>query len=830
MAVKEPVKLKPEQLKKCCDLSGLTFETTRDLEPIKGVIEQDRAVQALSLGLALQKRNYNVYVAGSSGTGKMTIVRSMLEELAGTRPSPEDWIYVHNFKNKEVPLAISLASGFGKRFKGEMDALIRQFTVDLPKAFQAKPHQEEVQELISESIEKEHSLFADLSRRATEHGFVVKSTKSGIITIPMVDDKIISNKDYEKLTENERKDIEERRKRIDPVINEFLQKARKLEAKTQTAVQKLQMKLGRSVISQPVSALKRRYQKYPKLKDYLTDLGAHVLENLPLFLPQEQQVPNPMEMSEYKVNVVVDNADTGGAPIIDEPRPTFYNLFGRIEKKVENGIYFTDFTMIKSGSALRASGGYLIVHANDLFMYPLVWENLKAILRYRAMTIEDIGENMGFLPTSGLRPEPIPIDIKVVLIGPYHFLEVLQRYDEDFLKLFQVVAEFDSEIRLTDKTIVEYSRFIATTTKNENLRPVDKPGVEALVEYGGRLVESQHHATMRFNEIANLCIEADFLAQKEGSDVIRRKHVEEAVRLKKVRRGLFEDKLFEQFTDEMVMLDTDGEREGVVNGLAVYQIGEHAFGKPARISAAVFGGKGGIINVEREARLSGPIHSKGVMIISGFLGDRLGRRRALSMTVSLAFEQSYGPIDGDSASAAELFAVLSSLSRVPLKQCIAVTGSVNQFGEIQPIGGVNEKIEGFYRLCKERGLTGTQGVMIPHSNVRNLMLNDEVITAVKEGKFSIYPIKTIEQGLEILTDIPAGEMNDDFLYAEDTIFGRCSISLEIFDEAGDDDAPEDGEAKSEPASGPEEEKGGEEDETSAAIRRLKPLPRRRRSR
>jgi predicted ATP-dependent protease len=786
MAKKRTRELKPRQLRKTCDPATFKFKTTAELEPFDGVIEQRRAVDALDLGLTLQKRNYNVYVAGASGTGKTTIARSMLAKLATERSIPDDWVYLHNFRNKEAPQAVWLKPGKGSQLRADMVELVQGLTLDLPKAFQSKAHQEQVQDVVSESIEKEHELFSELSRKASDHGFVVKSTKSGIVTIPMLGEKILSNKDYEGLSDVDRRDIEGRRKRLDPAVNEFLQKARRLEARTQRSVRKIQMQLGRAVISAPANRIKRRYARLgqqPKLRTWFTEVSKFVLDNLALFLPQEaQEMPDPTEMSEFKVNVVVDNGDTAGAPVISEPRPTFYNLFGRIEKKVENGIYFTDFTMIKAGSVLRANGGYLIIQAHDLFMYPLVWENLKSILRYKAITIEDIGETMGFLPTSGLRPEPIPIELKVILVGPYYAYEVLHRYDEDFRKLFQVVAEFDSEMRRTAKTMEEYARFIATTCKREGLRAVDPEGAAAVVEYGGRLVESQRHVTLQFNEVCNLLIEADHFASKRRSRVIRRTHVEQASKARDYHRGLFQEKIAEQYRDEMILMDTKGERIGVVNGLAVYQMGDHAFGKAARITASVFAGRAGVINIEREVRLSGPLHSKGVLIISGFLGDRFARTRALSMTVSLVFEQSYGMVDGDSASCAELYATLSALARVPLRQDLAVTGSVNQLGQVQPIGGVNEKVEAWFRLCKERGLTGDQGVMIPIQNVQNLMLADDVVEAVEAGKFHVYPIETIEEGIELLSGMAAGEVDAENGYTKGSLYELCLFHLDLFDD------------------------------------------------
>jgi predicted ATP-dependent protease len=789
----------PEALRRTCDPSSLGFETTSDLETLEGVIEQERAVRSLKVGLSIDKRNYNIYVAGASGTGRTTIVRSIVEATAARRPVPQDWVYVYNFKEKENPTAFRLPAGLGRKLAADMDALVTSLKVELPKAFRERTHQEDVQEVVSRSLAREHEFFADLSHKAVGLGFAVKSTKTGLITIPLKNEQTLSNKEYEALNDEEKKEIEERRRELEPHIHDFVSKTRNVEARTQEEIKKKQSLLARKISSIPVGKLRRRYGRFDGLKTYFDAVQKSVLDNLGKFVreeaPQGHQDPEAerREFVEYKVNVLVDNGDLEGAPVVIEPRPTYYNLFGKIEKKVENGVYFTDFTMIKAGTVLKANGGYLLINTNDLFAYPLVWENLKSILRYRQAPIEDIGEHLGFLPTSGLKPAPIPINLKIILVGPPYVYEVLHRYDEDFRKLFQVKSEFDYEMPRNEQTVNEYARFIATTCENEKLRSVDKEGVAAIIEFGSRLVESQRKVTLQFNQICNILIEADELASDDKAELIGRRHVDQAVAQREFRLSLLEEKVRAEVIENSILIETTGSRLGAVNALAVYEVGDYLFGKPSRITAAVYAGKGGVINVERESRLSGNIHSKGVLIISGYLGSLFAQKTSPSLTVSLCFEQSYGYIDGDSASSSELFSILSALSETPLRQGLAVTGSVNQQGDIQPVGGINEKIEAWYFLCKARGLTGDQGVVIPKANLDNLMLKMEVVEAVRGGKFFVYPITTVAEGIEILTGIPAGTRNQDFEFEpEDSIFARAARTLTRYEpEEKEEDEDED---------------------------------------
>jgi len=788
------VKVNPltrDKLRNECDPTQFKFETTAEVEALDGVIEQERAVRSLRTGLDIDKRNYNMFVAGASGTGRTTIVLDAVRQAAKGRETPPDWVYVHNFKEKENPRAFQLPAGKGRVFAQDLDWLVNHMKEQFPKAFRDREHQEEIQEVVSGSLSREHEFFSALSKKAKDLGFLVKSTKTGLITIPLSGTKALSNQDYDALSDDDKKEIEQRRRELDPFIHDFVSRTRDIEADTQEDIKRRQLKLAKKICARPFGLLRRRYGRFNGLKDFLAAAQEHMLDNLGRFLREGAPQPPPGEVDrefiEYKVNVVVDNGSLKGAPVIVEPRPSYHNLFGKIEKKVENGVYFTDFTMVKAGSVLRANGGYLVINTNDLFAYPLVWENLKTVLRYRQTTIEDIAEHLGYLPTSGLRPEPIPINLKIVLIGPPHVYELLYRYDEDFRKLFQIKSEFDYEMVRNDDTTRQYARFVATTCRNDKLRPVTRKGVAHIVDVGSRLVESQDRVTLQFNQICNILIEADRLAAQTNDPVIHRRHIVEAVRQRDYRLALLEEKVRKEIVEGSIFIDAQGQKVGAVNGLAVYEVGDYLFGKPSRITAVTFAGKAGVINVEREARLSGHIHSKGVLILSGFLGSCFGKVRPLSVSVSLCFEQSYGMVDGDSASSTELYAVLSSLADLPVRQDIAVTGSVNQQGDVQPVGGINEKIEAWYNLCKERGLTGTQGVLIPAANVRNLMLKDEVVVAVGEGRFSIYPVSRIEEGLEVLTGVQAGSMDEKFQFGpEDSVFARAAATLDRFS-ADDED-------------------------------------------
>ena len=624
-----------------------------------------------------------------------------------------------------------------------------------------------------------------LSRAAEQVGFLVRSNKNDeLVTLPVVDGKTLSDKDVMALPEEERKKLDKKRELLEPLFTEFVQSNRLVELNTQAKITGLQKGLADRVAKPLIRKVKDECRSGAKrLAAYLDALYEDLQAHMDRFLPDDDKAPpregaGPDPFAGFRVNLVVDNEKTQGAPVVFETHPTYYRLFGKVERRVEQGIYFTDHTMIRSGSFARANGGYLICHAADLFQFPGVWENLKATLRNAEIAIEDLGETAGLLPTSGLKPEPIPLNVKLVLIGGNSLYHSLYRADDDFRKIFQVKADFDYEIRRNAESVRSYVRFIATAARNNGCRPVDKDGVAAIIEHGSRVVESQRKLTLRFNQLSNLLVEADYFAAKSRSKVIGRKHVDRAITARTLSSSLIADKMHDDLLDDQWLMESSGSAPGVINGLAVLSVGEHHFGRPFRVTARCFAGQAGIVNIEREVQMSGEIHDKGVQILSGFMGDRFAQRRPLCLTATVTFEQSYGEVDGDSASSTWLYAILSALSGVGINQGIGVTGSVNQLGQIQPIGGVNEKIEGFFRFCSAGKLTGKQGVMIPWQNVQHLMLNREVRDAIAKGKFHIWPIRTIEEGLEVLTGVQAGKMTRAGIYPEGTLMRRVADRLE----------------------------------------------------
>jgi len=780
--------LRAKDLTRRVNLRNLKFKTTLDLETLGGVIEQERAMDAIELGLRIKKRNFNIYVAGASGTGKSSIIKDVLTRIAKQEEVPPDWCMVHNFKYPDRPVVFSLKPSQGRKLKEHMDALVEDLKVEVPKAFHGKVHQERIQRILNDGLEMENRAFMELVQQAQDVGFLIKSTKDGLVTVPLLDGKPIGPKEYQEISDQERQEIEARRQRLEPLVSAFLERTREIELQVHKRIQEAQKNLGMSVVQKRIATLRKMFSEYPAVQSYLDSVEAHMVENIIRFLPEEnsgKRKGKGDDMTEYKVNVLVDNSELCGAPVVIEPVPTYYNLIGKFERRIEHGVYYTDFTMVKAGALLRANGGYLVLHAKDVLTYPFAWDALKQVLRNQKLVIEEMGEPFQFLPTTALRPDPIPVSCKVVLIGSNYLYHVLCFFDEDFKKTFQIKAEFDSSVPIARKTLAEYARFIATTCKRDNLLPVDRKGVEAAIAYGARLAGSKNKMTLRFNEILNLLIEADALARMEGAKCISKKHIEDAQEKRYRRISLFADLTIEDIVDKTINVAVTGREVGVVNGIAVYSFADLVFGRPLRITARTYQGKAGIVNVEREARLSGSVFNKAVLIIQGFLGDRFAQKNPLSLTANLVVEQSYGTIEGDSASCAEVCAIISSLSGVPFRQDIAVTGSINQLGEVQAVGAINEKIEGFFRVCQKKGLTGTQGVVIPEACVKDLMLGRDVVNAVRAKKFHVYAAKRIEEVIELLSGMEAGEMQEDGSYPEGTVFALCLQKVKKFAESAE---------------------------------------------
>ncbi|ARE89218.1 Lon protease 1 [Clostridium formicaceticum] len=781
-------RLKPEALTSPCRIEDLGFETTAELEALKGIIGQDRAVEALEFALKIKKKGYNVFIAGLSGTGRNSYAHSITEKFAKDMEIPNDWIYVFNFKNPDIPKALSMETGLGLQFKKDIEGMIEILKKEIPIAFNGREYETKKNEILRTFQQKNQEIVGELNNTAQNSGFLFKESEQGLITVPLKDDRPMTQEEYNNLSVEEMEEIRHRSNQLSLETLEILNKLRGLEEQLRDAVKRLDKKIAYDIINYHINKLTQRYGHRRELREFMNEVEEDILENIEAFKKEkEQKEPEellmmPLQFNEnffnrYKVNLLINNAALRHAPIINETNPTFSNLLGTIEYKNEMGILKTDFMEIKPGSLHRANGGFLIIQAKEILSQPHAWETLKRTLKTGEINIESLNKQMGYVVTSSLKPQPIPIDVKVIIIGDASIYHLLFSMDEDFKKLFKIMADFDVEMEKNQENVMKMAKFIAAHCREVGLKDFDKTAVARIIEYSSRLADHQNKLSSRFNQIVEVLYEADTWAQLEGVDQVTKQHVEKAIQKKIHRNSKYEEKLNEMFEEGTLLIDVVGEKIGQINGLAVMGTGEHSFGKPSRITVSTYQGKAGIINIEREVKKSGSLHDKGVLILSGYLGCKYAQEKPMSLSVSVSFEQNYSMIDGDSASSTELYAILSSIAQVPIKQNIAVTGSVNQKGEIQPIGGVNEKIEGFFDICKRKGLTGEQGVMIPKQNIKNLMLKEEVIKAVKESKFHIYAIGHVEEGIEILTGIPAGEKNHKGEYPKETINGLITSKL-----------------------------------------------------
>jgi predicted ATP-dependent protease len=750
-----------------CDPSMFSFETTAEIPPLKGIVEQDRPIRAIRFGLDIASPGYNIYVSGLTGTGKTTVIKLFLDEIAAKMPSPGDWCYVYNFRDAGCPLVLSLPAGQAKFLKAEMHELVRHLRAEIPKAFESKEYEESVNRLLQENQGVQQILLAKLSERTRSQGFEIEISKMGISLVPIAEGKPLSPEQFEQLQPAARTEIEQRRAGLDADIQTFLRQVRDINKESREKVVELHRKVGLYVVGARIDGIKEQHAEFPQVISYLDDVQDYILSHLEDFT-QDAAKQDPSGSAQirlesdtdpfikYDVNVVVDNTNLKGAPVVIETNPTYYNLFGRVERRAQFGMLSADFTLIQAGSYARANGGFLVVNAHDVLLNPGVWETLKRAIKNNEVRIEDLGEQHGALSVAGMRPSAIPTKVKVIMIGHQFIYHQLYGLDEDFRKIFKVKADFDSEVARNSKSLNNYAAFISSRCYDEGLLHFDRSAVAQIVEYGAWLVDEQEKVSARFSDIADIIREASYWACNAGRHVVSAADVQKAVDEKCYRSSLIEERMSELISEGTIFVEVTGEAVGQVNGLAIIDLGDIRFGKPSRITAKTYMGKGGVTDIERESKMSGRIYDKGVLILSGYLGAKYAQERPLSLAASLCFEQSYEGIDGDSASSTELYALLSSLSSIPIKQGIAVTGSVDQNGRIQPIGGVNQKIEGFFDICRIRGLTGDQGVMIPAQNVKNLMLRRDLVDAVAAGQFRIYAVSTIDEGIEILTGIPAG--------------------------------------------------------------------------
>lgn len=776
-----------EKLRWECDRKLFDFECTRDLAPLRDFIGQERATKAVEFGLNMINAGYNIYVAGLTGTGKTSMVKTYIEKLINKREACgetlvlEDWCYLYNFKEPDGPQIISLPQGRGKTLSSEIDKLSESVKSDLEQAFSSDEYKKQKQNILEKAQKEQQKVFEGLAAEARLQGFALQMLPSGPVLVPMVEDRLMQENEYQALEDKTKEELQAKQANLRKKLQASFEAASDVKRKTAELLQKTDEDIGEYTVSRCINPLLDRYNEWPKVHKYLTDLKNYILDNLELFKETEEP-ENPVlggpvnqvmgggdPFLPFRINVFVDNSETKGPPVIIESNPNFVNIFGKLDRRYILGGYLSDHTMLKAGALGKANGGYLLVNAQDVLTNPGVWPALKRAIKNKEVRIEDPLEQFGFLTPERLRPEPMPIKVKVVLIGDAMLYQLLSLYDEDFWEIFKVKAEFDFEIEKTKENILAYAAFLSGCCEECETRHFDPGGVAKVIEYSARMVADQEKLSSRFAQIKEWIEQANYWASQDNARLISASHVQKAIKERLFRHNLPEERIQDMINRGIIMIDADGAKVGQVNGLSVYTLGDITFGKPSRITAKTFLGREGVINIDRESQLSGPIHNKGVMILSGYLGWKYAQDKPLSLSASLCFEQSYEGVEGDSASSAELYAILSSLSDIPIKQNIAVTGSVNQNGEIQPIGGVNHKIEGFFKFCEAKGLTGNQGVLIPDQNLRNLMLHEEIVESVRKGQFHIYAVRTVDEGMEVLTGVRVGKRRKDGTYPKGTI-------------------------------------------------------------
>ncbi|UCD34866.1 MAG: AAA family ATPase [Nitrospiraceae bacterium] len=785
--------LKKEELYACCSLDDLPFQTTDDITPLSETIGQKRALKSLQFGLDIESHGFNIYILGESGTGKMTTIRTILEVKARNEAVPMDWCYVYNFRNVDIPRALSLPPGRGHEFRKDMEELISFLRQEIPKIFETKEYEKQRTKILEEFQERQKSYFTEIEKEAKEKDFALRKTVSGLVLLPVkTTGETLSEEEYESLDPKVKKKVAAIGRDLQEKLDDAIRNVREEEKKIKEMMKDLERQATLSVIGHRIDELRNTYKDSSEIPDHLERVKEDILENLDDFKPQEDQTPaipfmkparSEPSFTRYSVNVFVNNGDLKGAPVVIENNPTYYNLFGRVEHKLQYGVALTDFTMIKPGSLQQANGGYIVIDALELLKNIFSYDALKRTIKDREIKIEDVWEQYRLMSTATLKPQAVPFNVKIILVGNPRLYYLLYNLDEEYRELFKVKADYENRMDRTPENILKYASFVKTKCDERGLRPFDRDAVAKVIEYSSRLADHQQKLSAKFSDVADLLREADHWARDAKQDVVRGEDVARALEEREFRCNKVEKKILEATKEGTILIDTEGVVTGQINGLSVLDLGDYRFGTPSRITARTYAGRAGIVNIERETKMSGKIHEKAVLILTAYLGGKYAVKHSLSLTASLTFEQLYGGVEGDSATCAEVYALLSSISGVPLRQSYAVTGSMNQHGQVQPIGGVNEKIEGFFEACKLSGLNGKHGVIIPAKNLVHLMLKDEVIDAVVSGKFSIYAIDTIEDGIEILTGMKPGDMKADGSYPKGTFNHLVAGRLQELSEA-----------------------------------------------
>ncbi len=767
-------RLTSQELRCECARDEFEFDTTEEIEPFEeGIIGQKRAVEAMDFGYNIEKEGYNIYMAGPTGTGKKTYARKKSEEMAEELPTPPDMIYIFNFTDPETPRALTVPAGRGKPLKNDMEDVVEELKEELPRLFEGEEFEEKRNEIMNEFQQESNQMMNDFDQEIREEGFMLKKTEQGPVPVPLTEDgQPMEQDEFQQLEDERREKLREKSQEIKNRLDKLMRKIRDKKENAQEELEELREKMGLSIVRPIIDQLKHRYSDCgEEVNDYLEDVKQDIVNNLDKFLQDdsEQKMPIPFKQMSgdeedffvrYRINLIVDNSNEEGGPVVFETNPTYYNLFGKIEGKSKFGTVTTDFTMIKGGALHEANGGYLILQAQDVLTSPFSWETLKRALINQEHKVENIGEQYRTYPISSLKPEAFDIDVKVVLVGSPLLYQLLYNYDDEFKKLFKIKAHFDTEMERSQENMKKFASFVAQVCEREDLNHFSSEAVSRAIEYSSRLARDAQKMSTRFNEMIEVLYEANTWSELDESDLVTDEHVMKALSKKEYRANLAEEKVQEMLDRDRLLIDVKGEEIGQINGLSVSYSGEHAFGRPSRITCQSYLGEEGVVNIERKAEMSGSIHDKGVLILSGYLGGRYARESSLTLSASLAFEQSYSDVDGDSASCAELLTIISSVTELPLRQDLAITGSMNQKGRVQPIGGVNCKIEGFHRVCRERGFTGKQGVVIPKQNQENLMLKEEVIESVEEENFHIHTIGTIDEAIELFFDRSADEVHE----------------------------------------------------------------------